>query len=357
MIDEQLIAEVQQHGVIYNRQKYFLNGGGPIKYESKEAAWQIIAHKLGTDVETCKKRWKYLRERYVQQRKHCDPPTYEHLSRPYLEKMKFLDQHIQPRKSYRNVPHFLSSPNANSSFAEFMDSSRSNGSATNPLYPNLIENFNNAVKSEPEDSFKEYSSISKEQIQLTLQQQISYQQQQSTQNQSQNQQFTSPNQSGGQQQQPHDFNQSNTLSGSQYRENEISPHLPSSSSSLKSPLSSPPTTENMEASNENSKKPRVQTTTAPDPEENEENSDSDSDDYQKNTLRDILGQMNNRNNAATAFQNDFLLSLYQQFPQTRQVRSSEQLLGELVTSELLKMNKEKRRIVQKKILEILFFED
>lgn len=75
-------------------------------------------------VETCKKRWKYLRERYVQQRKQGDPPNYEHLSRPYLDKMKFLDKHIQPRKSYKQVSSFLSSPNANGSFTEFMDSSR-----------------------------------------------------------------------------------------------------------------------------------------------------------------------------------------------------------------------------------------
>lgn len=39
------------------------------------------------------------------------------------------------------------------------------------------------------------------------------------------------------------------------------------------------------------------------------------------------------------------------------VRNSEQLLGELVTSELLKMSKERRKTAQKKILEVLFFDD
>lgn len=50
MMDEQLIDEVAQHGVIYNRQKYYLNGsvsGG--KYETKDEAWQLIALKLCTD--------------------------------------------------------------------------------------------------------------------------------------------------------------------------------------------------------------------------------------------------------------------------------------------------------------------
>lgn len=80
-------------------------------------------------VETCKKRWKYLRERYVSQRKSLDTP-FEHLSRPYLEKMKFLDQHIQPRKSYRNIPNFLTSPtSANSShYSEYNVDSQSNKS-------------------------------------------------------------------------------------------------------------------------------------------------------------------------------------------------------------------------------------
>lgn len=60
----------------------------------------------------------------------------------------------------------------------------------------------------------------------------------------------------------------------------------------------------------------------------------------------------------TAFPNpaNFLHPFYQQAT-ARQVRNSEQLLGELVTSELIKMTKDKKKIVQKKILEILFFDD
>ncbi|XP_013106859.1 GATA zinc finger domain-containing protein 14 [Stomoxys calcitrans] len=135
-MDEQLIDEVALHAVIYNRQKYYLNGcvngqnPAANKYETKDEAWQEIAMKLRSDVETCKKRWKYLRERYVSQRKQGDPPVYEHLSRPYLEKMKFLDQHIQPRKSYRNVPNFLTSPHSanGSNFNDYNMDSKSNSS-------------------------------------------------------------------------------------------------------------------------------------------------------------------------------------------------------------------------------------
>lgn len=56
-----------------------------------------------------------------------------------------------------------------------------------------------------------------------------------------------------------------------------------------------------------------------------------------------------------SFPSDFLYPFYQHAQ--RQIRNSEQLLGELVTSELLKMTKERKRIAQKKILEILFFDD
>lgn len=63
--------------------------------------------------------------------------------------------------------------------------------------------------------------------------------------------------------------------------------------------------------------------------------------------------------ASSTFPNpgDFLHTLYQQAAVSRQTRTSEQLLGELVTNELLKMSKDRKKIAQKKILEILFFDD
>lgn len=49
MMDEKLIGEVQQHAIIYNRQKSnTLNGD---KCITKELAWQDIARNLGSDGE------------------------------------------------------------------------------------------------------------------------------------------------------------------------------------------------------------------------------------------------------------------------------------------------------------------
>lgn len=46
-MDEKLIAEVQQHAIIYNRQKSnSINGD---KCITKELAWQDIARNLATD--------------------------------------------------------------------------------------------------------------------------------------------------------------------------------------------------------------------------------------------------------------------------------------------------------------------
>lgn len=47
MMDEKLIAEVQQHAIIYNRQKSNTINGD--KCITKELAWQDIARNLSTD--------------------------------------------------------------------------------------------------------------------------------------------------------------------------------------------------------------------------------------------------------------------------------------------------------------------
>lgn len=302
-------------------------------------------------VETCKKRWKYLRERYVQQLKQGIPPTYEHLSRPYLEKMKFLDQHIQPRKSYRNMSSFLPSPNA--SFVEYMDS-RSNGSMHNNStpYPNYHENMVSNIKVEP-TTFQNFASASS---------------------------GTSPT---GQHNPPsshHPPNSSTASSAthpnpqsnhsgphsSDNRENDVIPRIPSSSSSLKSPLSSPHASGHQDM-NESMKRARLATN--PIPRRNEDPDDSSDNDegpphpslqqrqQQELLMNETLRRRNCRNDPSQPPSNDFLYSFYQRFMPPNQMRCSEQLLGELVTSELLKMSKEKRKIAQRRILEVLFFDD
>ncbi|XP_017868467.1 PREDICTED: protein kinase 4 [Drosophila arizonae] len=491
MMDEQLIDEVAQHGVIYNRQKYYLNGsasGG--KYETKDEAWQLIALKLRTDVETCKKRWKYLRERYVSQRKQGDPPVYEHLSRPYLEKMKFLDQHIQPRKSYRNVPNFLTSPqSANSSnYSEYNVDSKSNSSHKNMSHfggqnhhyhhqqqqqsgtvdqqhpmnalstaaASALENVNGQVKIEAE-IFRDFAAaVASQQLQHISQSQMQQQQAAAV---------AAVMADSSQGYQEPIMNGTGSTGG-----------LTSTSSSMKSPLSSPlpgmgvtPTTQQEEqataiasqqsavhsssnvqanyshkssdemhsSSNYHNKKPRVQLNSngvsnhaqhASNGMSNPnghfgQDTDDDSDDNSTDLMepQTMLHHENHYNNSINMQRNssngnvngnnnnqqqqqqqqqqhqqqqqqqqqqqhpnmfpsntDFLFQLYQQLPQQQAAgsshasnygkfqtpsnphgmqRSSEHLLGELVTTELLKMNKDRRKNVQKRILEILFFDD
>ncbi|KAH8336924.1 hypothetical protein KR059_008549 [Drosophila kikkawai] len=513
MMDEQLIDEVAQHGVIYNRQKYYLNGstnGG--KYETKDEAWQLIAMKLRTDVDTCKKRWKYLRERYVSQRKQGDPPVYEHLSRPYLEKMKFLDQHIQPRKSYRHVPNFLTSPqSANSSsyndYQALDKSNSSNGmknvsqfggggssqghhyhqpdqqqqhhsmSALSTAAASALETVNGQVKIEADQVFRDFAAaVASQQLQQISQTQM--------QQQAAAVAAVMADSSQGYQEQYKDSS-SVGVSGVQ----NSAGSLTSTSSSMKSPLSSPlqvisagslhpqqqqsqqspatggqqlpvvhssssaagssiSTSSNMQqmqqqqqqhqqqshvynpkanddldssstSGNFHMKKPRVQINGHNQMASNGggsaghfgNDSDDDSDDnshdlmepqvmmhesHYNNSMGMQRGNNNGNNNSGSNNQQqqqqqqqqhqqhqnmfpsntDFLFQLYQQFPhqasgshpsnfgkfqtppsQQGVQRLSEHLLGELVTSELLKMNKERKKSAQKRILEILFFDD
>ncbi|KAI8040109.1 probable serine/threonine-protein kinase dyrk1 [Drosophila gunungcola] len=515
MMDEQLIDEVAQHGVIYNRQKYYLNGGANGgKYETKDEAWQLIAMKLRTDVDTCKKRWKYLRERYVSQRKQGDPPVYEHLSRPYLEKMKFLDQHIQPRKSYRHVPNFLTSPqSANSSSYNEYQVDKSNGSMKNVSQFNssgqshhyhqpdqqhamsalstaaasALENVNGQVKIEADQVFRDFAAaVASQQLQHISQSQMQQQaaavaavmadSSQGYQDQykdgtsvgvngvqnsagsltstssSMKSPLSSPLQGIGagtlhsqqqqqqsqqqQQQQQHPSQQQSPASGQQL------PVVHSSSSAASGSIS---TSSNLQmqqshvynpkgddldssaSSNFHMKKPRVQlngsahTQMASNGSHFGNDSDDDSDDnshdlmepqvlmqhdnHYGNSMNMQRGNGNGNSNCTGSnsgsnitsgnnsghnnqqqqqqqHQNmfpsntDFLFQLYQQFPHQANSshpsnfgkfqappnhpgvqRLSEHLLGELVTTELLKMNKERKKSAQKRILEILFFDD
>ncbi|XP_016947102.1 putative uncharacterized protein DDB_G0286901 [Drosophila biarmipes] len=506
MMDEQLIDEVAQHGVIYNRQKYYLNGGANGgKYETKDEAWQLIAMKLRTDVDACKKRWKYLRERYVSQRKQGDPPVYEHLSRPYLEKMKFLDQHIQPRKSYRHVPNFLTSPqSANSSSYNEYQVDKSNGSMKNvsqfgnsgqshhyhqpeqqhamsalsTAAASALENVNGQVKIEADQVFRDFAAaVASQQLQHISQSQMQQQaaavaavmadSSQGYQDQykdgsvgvngaqnsagsltstssSMKSPLSSPLQGIGagthhpqqQQQQQHQqqaVQQPSPASGQQL------PVVHSSSSAVGASISNNsnlqmqqphvynPKGDDLDSSassNFHMKKPRVQLNGSAHNQmtSNGSHFGNDSDDDSDDNSHDLLepqvlmqqenhysnsmpmqrgngngnntssnsggnntsGGNNNHHNQQQQQQHqnmfpantDFLFQLYQQFPHQASgshpsnfgkfqappnhpgvQRLSEHLLGELVTTELLKMNKERKKSAQKRILEILFFDD
>lgn len=309
-------------------------------------------------VDTCKKRWKYLRERYVQQKKvGGSPASYEHLSRPYLEKMKFLDAFIQSRKSYRATGLFTNPTSI--MHATFDESSKSNGSmrlngthlnpdnddAFSQFYQmNAFSHGNLIMKSESDSATNDMHHLKKH---------------------------------------------SDIRTG----------NMPSSSSSIASQespatLLSNSTTHEIDDSSSHSRKRRRITNTSisgrnglhktelnhaeelnlseNDEDPNSINNDDASDQHQSSPL-DVsptnifeplynssarFRRTNEMNSTTDEFANpaDLLHPLYQQAI-ARQFRNSDQLLGELVTSELIKMSKDRKKMVQKKILGILFFDD
>lgn len=261
-------------------------------------------------VDTCKKRWKYLRERYVQQKKVGDSPSYEHLSRPYLEKMKFLDNFIQQRKSYRNVTAFLPCDSPNNNLVMDIDES-----SERTLQNSFHHQTNRKVYTNNRMKFNHQNDYRISDIERNL---------------------PPPTP---------DIKSENDL------------HTASSLSSINSSQASP---------NANS--------------HHTETIDDDMDDQQKQQSANILEQLmnpqsfldteddnnsnaennsdefnNSNTNTTPQFPGDFLYPFYQQAQ--RQYRNSEQLFGELVTSELLKMDRDRKKVAQKQILEILFFDD
>lgn len=453
-------------------------------------------------VETLKKRWKYLRERYVSQRKSLDT-SFEHLSRPYLEKMKFLDQHIQPRKSFRNIQNFLTSPTSGNSshYSEYNVDSRSNNSQKNMSHfggdssqhhhyhqqqatdnhqqqqqdtmnalssaaASALENVNGQVKIEAEIFQNFAAAVASQQLQHVSQSAAA---------------AAGLVDSSQGYQEPYRDNTVSSVSATQNSAGSTG-GLTSTSSSMKSPLSSPMTgiyignggqdqeqgampsaqqhppvhssssvdvvvnNNNMKAqehvfnhkgsadslhssstNNYNAKRPRLLNSNKGQQQQQQHqlqehqqqqhssnashyvlDSDDEFDDnsidleptkimqhdnhysnsinMQRNAANAHINNNNNNNNQQQQQQQqnmfpsntDFLFQLYQQLPHqtgsshshsssfgkfqtpsnpSTMQRSSEHLLGELVTTELLKMTKDRRKNVQKRILEILFFDD
>lgn len=288
------------------------------------------------------------------------PASYEHLSRPYLEKMKFLDGFIQSRKSYRATGLFTNPTSI--MHATFDESSKSNGSMrmngghSNPdnddafsqfYHMNAFSHGNISMKSENDSATNDMHHLQKH--------------------------------------------------------SDITGNMPSSSSSIASQespatlLSNCSTTHEMDDSSSVLRKRRRIPNTSSisgrngllktelnhpeqlnlsenDEDPNSINNDDASDHHEPSPLDisppnifdpiyDSSGRFRRTNemnptNETDEFPNpaDLLHPLYQQAI-ARQFRSSDQLLGELVTSELIKMSKDRKKIVQKKILGILFFDD
>lgn len=314
-------------------------------------------------MDTCKKRWKYLRERYVQQKKVGDSPSYEHLSRPYLEKMKFLDNFIQPRKSYRHVGHMFTIPPMSLNMLDGNDSSKSNSSLQ------IVNHHTNGI----DDSFPQQFYHHLSQIQHAAQIVVKTEE---------HEQDSHPTDSHRTDNHNHQTHQNN---------------MPSSSSSIVSQESpatiiSNSTTNEIEEINDCAKRRRSDSIIENNSlrmnqshqkqlinnhsSDNDEHSSTNNDDasglqspnvppeflypyYQHSGRMRKSSESVNMDNSAATFPapSDFLHPFYSQAVAQRTVRNSEQLLGELVTSELLKMPKDRKKHVQKKILEILFFDD
>ncbi len=274
--------------------------------------------------DSCKKRWKYLRERYVQQKKVGDSPSYEHLSRPYLEKMKFLDHFIQPRKSYRNVVHLLASPsNSQTSMNETSDMERSiQMSLQNFHNESSVDHLNHIQNNSTDEAYRQFY----QRLHVREPEKLD------------------------------DLRHIPTPAPDLIKTELIHNNMPSSSSSLvsqPSPLASHSGHGEMLDDMESQKRRRTSIIDqAQNHNHHHQQQQSDNDEQSSADVGDSELDMQQR---SPSFPNDFLYPFYQHAQ--RQIRNSEQLLGELVTSELLKMTKERKRIAQKKILEILFFDD
>lgn len=241
----------------------------------------------------------------MQQKKVGDSPSYEHLSRPYLEKMKFLDNFIQQRKSYRNVTPFSGMELDESNHRQMQVS------MDDSFHPNRDSNqFNNRLKTYTNNRMR------------------------------------------------------HPLSDYRIGDVDFQPPTPdiksetdlntaSSSSSINSSQDSPARTSSHHQADELDAE-KLQSANILEqlinPQSFLDTEDNSNADAEENTSEEF-----NNSNCTPQFPGDFLYPLYQQVQ--RQFRNSDQLFGELVTSELMKMNRDRKKMVQKQILEILYFDD
>ncbi|XP_075328922.1 uncharacterized protein LOC142387995 isoform X3 [Odontesthes bonariensis] len=99
--NEGLIAEVEQHTILYDTTHPFYKDNA-----RKERTWHLIAGVVGVDADTCKTKWKGLRDTFVRTQKKPLPSGSAggtHKQWQYYEKLSFLLPHIQPRSSKGNL--------------------------------------------------------------------------------------------------------------------------------------------------------------------------------------------------------------------------------------------------------------
>ncbi|XP_031635920.1 uncharacterized protein LOC116348876 [Contarinia nasturtii] len=100
-LDVQLIREFAMRPIIYNKSTPFFKN----KYLT-DAAWQEISAKVGGDVVRVRDRINQLRNRYNLEKRKVDLQKADGYSNarstwPLFEHLRFLDDHIRPRKSYK----------------------------------------------------------------------------------------------------------------------------------------------------------------------------------------------------------------------------------------------------------------
>ncbi|XP_056882326.1 transcription factor Adf-1-like [Takifugu flavidus] len=100
MDEEKLITEVKNHSMIYDNSHRFYKDN-----YKKEKAWKDIAEAMGVDADTCKAKWRTLRDSFVRQRKKVSAsgsaggPQKEW---KFNDIMSFLVLHIQQRRTGKN---------------------------------------------------------------------------------------------------------------------------------------------------------------------------------------------------------------------------------------------------------------
>lgn len=346
-----------------------------------------------------------MRERYVQQKKVGGSPNYEHLSRPYLEKMNFLDNFIQSRKSYRQVSALFTSPSSALHSFDGNESSKSNGSMRllgggGNGNGSGLGGSNSHLNNDLDDTFPQYYMNQFPHANLVVKNEdgfgtdLNQKPNESTNNNNSiNNHMPSSSSSIASQESPatlismstsHDIDDGSSMSRKRRR---------TTSTTTSERQNSNPNLHNLNHLDRSHHDPRHQKPILNNLSENEEedhNDDDDEDDHhqspsinnvsneflypmyeqqqqqQQQSLRTrktaaasaaAAEHMNPVPNAST-FPNpvDLLHPLYQQAI-ARQFQSSDQLFGQLLTSELIKMPKDRKKHVQRKILEILFFDD
>ncbi|RVE74225.1 hypothetical protein OJAV_G00019910 [Oryzias javanicus] len=107
MDDERLILEVEKHNILYDSKHAFYKD--PVR---KEKAWNLIAKVLDADADTCKTRWRVLRDSFVRNQKKTNPSGSgggSLMDWKYKDTISFILPHLQHRSTKINLEKVLRS--------------------------------------------------------------------------------------------------------------------------------------------------------------------------------------------------------------------------------------------------------